>query len=61
MVRSLCSSALLSLVLASSARADAVIDFQDLVVPAAGYFNGDPGGMPADQSWRMSTPQPTPQ
>lgn len=33
-----------------------VVTFQDLSVPAAGYFNGDPGTMPTDQSWLVSTP-----
>ena len=31
-----------------------VIDFQDLTVPAAGYFNGDPGTLTAGQS--VTTP-----
>jgi hypothetical protein len=33
-----------------------VVDFEDLTVPVSGYFNGDPGNMPTDQSWQMSTP-----
>jgi hypothetical protein len=37
-------------------RADVVVDFGDLTVPAAGYFNGDPGGMPTNESWNVSTP-----
>lgn len=33
-----------------------VVTFQALTVPAAGYFNGDPGGMPTGQSWQLTTP-----
>jgi hypothetical protein len=33
-----------------------VITFQDLDVPAAGYFNGDPGDSPTNESWELSTP-----
>jgi len=50
------SSVLVWCALATFARADVVIDFEDLTVPATGFFNGDPGGMPTDQSWAVSTP-----
>lgn len=50
------SSVLVLCVLATAARADVVIDFEDLTLPASGYFNGDPGGMPIDRSWELSQP-----
>lgn len=37
-------------------RAEVVVDFGDLTVPAAGYFNGDPGTMPTGESWRLEVP-----
>jgi len=37
-------------------RAEVVVDFADLTVPAAGYFNGDPGDKPTGESWEVSTP-----
>jgi len=52
---SLCSFCV-SLVLFSSPGLAEVVDFQDLVVPPAGYFNGDPGtlsaGQSVDQPWQ---------
>jgi hypothetical protein len=37
-----------------SARADVVVDFEDLKVPVSGHFNGDPGSLPPGQS--VNTP-----
>lgn len=45
---------LASCVAAVSARGDVVVDFQDLTVPASGYFNGNPGTLAPGQS--LSTP-----
>lgn len=50
------SSVLVLCALATSARAEVVIDFEDLTLPEASYFNGDPGGMPIDQPWEVSKP-----
>jgi hypothetical protein len=47
---------LASCICALSARGEAVVDFDDLTVPVSGYFNGDPGERPIDQSWQVSTP-----
>jgi hypothetical protein len=41
---------LVSCTAALSARADVVVDFEDLTVPLSGHFNGDPGSLSPGQS-----------
>ena len=45
---------LVSCIGALRARAEVVVDFEDLTVPVSGYFNGDPGTLSPGQS--VSTP-----
>jgi hypothetical protein len=45
---------LASCIAAVAARADVVVNFQDLTVPGSGYFNGNPGTLTPGQS--VSTP-----
>lgn len=44
---------LASCIAAVSARGDVVVNFQDLVVPGSGYFNGNPGTLTPGQSVSM--------